>query len=517
MRALMPEPLGQTLPRMIEDLLADARAAVVVENGAVLFDLATAHYSIAADHGKCLLHFWSEERNTVRRVLAAEAKRDAFLLTVQRFGQPKPSRMEICATGDYRTPSARRAARAAYQRLLAQVLAHEFSGWHVEKLTSGTDLERSFGPAHTRGLLRRGQSAVAVVGTSAGETQAMIDASVATDILWLDHCRQQFADRAYVEGLALFVPRGTADVVRQRMAYLDRAAAKWRLFEVAERDAAVEELDCSDTGNIATRLLRCPDEAAARERFAGSIARVRGVAPAAEVVVVSAGDVSFRVHGLEFAHARLAPEAQGLRSGEEIVFGLGAAESVLAADNEATFAALARRLLTARHAGGARTHPLWRAAPERWLESLLVRDVSALDATLDATQVYAQVPAFSAADRGVVDVLAATHTGRLVVVELKADEDLHLPLQGLDYWIRVKWHHERGEFQRLGYFNGRDLSLEPPLLLLVAPALRVHPATETLLRYFAPEVDWVFVAIDERWRDEVRVIFRKQRPRGAAA
>jgi len=33
-----------------------------------------------------------------------------------------------------------------------------------------------------------------------------------------------------------------------------------------------------------------------------------------------------------------------------------------------------------------------------------------------------------------IDVLTLTRDGRLAVVELKADEDIHLPLQGLDYW-----------------------------------------------------------------------------------
>ena len=49
------------------------------------------------------------------------------------------------------------------------------------------------------------------------------------------------------------------------------------------------------------------------------------------------------------------------------------------------------------------------------------------------------------------EVLTVTRQGRLAVVELKADEDIHLPLQGLDYWSRVAWHHSRGEFQRYGY------------------------------------------------------------------
>jgi hypothetical protein len=96
------------------------------------------------------------------------------------------------------------------------------------------------------------------------------------------------------------------------------------------------------------------------------------------------------------------------------------------------------------------------------------------------------------------------------VVELKADEDIHLPLQGLDYWSRVAWHQARGEFQRFGYFPGRELSSEEPLLFLVSPALRVHPATDTLLHYISPAVQWTLVGIDERWRKEVKVVFRKR-------
>jgi len=109
-----------------------------------------------------------------------------------------------------------------------------------------------------------------------------------------------------------------------------------------------------------------------------------------------------------------------------------------------------------------------------------------------------------------IDVLTTTRQERLAVVELKADEDIHLPLQGLDYWSRVAWHHARGEFQRFGYFSGKELSPEAPLLLLVAPALHVHPATDTLLRYISPEIEWTLVAIDERWREGVRVVFRKR-------
>ena len=80
-----------------------------------------------------------------------------------------------------------------------------------------------------------------------------------------------------------------------------------------------------------------------------------------------------------------------------------------------------------------------------------------------------------------IDVLTVTREGRLAVLELKADEDIQLPLQGLDYWSRVAWHHARGELQRFGYFPARELSSESPLLFLAAPALHRaschrHPA-----------------------------------------
>ncbi len=56
-----------------------------------------------------------------------------------------------------------------------------------------------------------------------------------------------------------------------------------------------------------------------------------------------------------------------------------------------------------------------------------------------------------------IDVLTLTREGRLAVIELKADEDIHLPLQGIDYWSRVVWHQERNEFHKFWvFFRTRD-------------------------------------------------------------
>jgi hypothetical protein len=109
-----------------------------------------------------------------------------------------------------------------------------------------------------------------------------------------------------------------------------------------------------------------------------------------------------------------------------------------------------------------------------------------------------------------IDILAVTRESRLAVIEPKADEDIHLPSQGVDYWSRVAWHQSRGEFAPFGYFPGREISSQKPLLMLVAPALHVHPTTDTILRCLLPEIDWELLGIDECWREEIWVVYRKK-------
>jgi hypothetical protein len=500
----------ESVSKILGEFLAGSRGAVVLEDGAVTFDLATARYSISGEYNKCLLHLWSAERNVVRRVLDAEVKAGSLRLAVQRMGQARPSRLEICRDRDRRSPSARRAARSAYQQKFRRMLERRFFGFTVSQLSTNMDLERSFGPVHARGIIKKGQSAFAVLGVNDQETQASIDAALTFGILWLDACREAQSDRTVVEGLQLFVPPKSSGIVRERIAHLNQSAAKWHLYEFDERHDEVMEIDCSDRGNIATRLVRCPDFEHAYERFAGPIATVAELLPECAAVVISPAEIAFRLHGLELARARIAHSPTSFHSGTEIVFGVGAEERVLEDRNRDDFIRLLHSAGEVRHAEGPRDHPLWRMHPERWLESLVIGSVDALDDRLDAAHLYSQVPAFSAADRAMIDVLTVTRSGRLAVVELKADEDIHLPLQGLDYWARVEWHHARGEFKKFGYFEGRELSDEQPILILVAPALRVHPATDALLRYFSPEIAWEFLGIDERWRQGVRVVFRKR-------
>jgi hypothetical protein len=126
------------------------------------------------------------------------------------------------------------------------------------------------------------------------------------------------------------------------------------------------------------------------------------------------------------------------------------------------------------------------------------------------------VPAFAAADRAMLDLLTVTGGGRLAILELKASEDLHFPLQGLDYWIRVHWLQQQrsaageGELEKNGYFPGARLQHHPPLLFYIVPALHVHPSMDTVLQHFSPAIPWRLIALNEAWRSEPKVLFRKR-------
>ena len=501
-----------TGPDEIADLIAGYLsvnpAAVVVEDGRMIFDFASAHYSAAPERERCLLQIWSEERNIVRRAVSAEVKNGILKLSVMRFGQTKPARLEICPKAERRSASSLKAQRAGYQRALERALEQDFPGWSMERLTTAADLEHSFSAVYTRALLRRGQQRTALVGCGVEELQSTIDNAVAVCVLWLDYCRELLGGKAHVGTAAVYVPAGRALTAQLRLSHLNRQAAQWRLFALDEQSGTTEELDLASELNLSTRLVQCFRREQVLERFAQSVARVKTLCPQAEAVAVSTSAVSFRYHGLEFARATYEAGAH-FRMVERIVFGAAPAEYEWTVETEPLLVRLIE-LLRQKRGGRDHTHPLYRLQSERWLQSIVERDLSALDAQLDPSHFYPQVPAFAAADRAMIDLLGILRDGRLAVIELKAAEDFHLPIQGLDYWARVRWLLRRGEFAARGYFPGRILSERDPVLILAAPALHLHTTTATMLRYLSPDVEWKLYGLDEHWRDGVRVVFRKE-------
>lgn len=162
----------------------------------------------------------------------------------------------------------------------------------------------------------------------------------------------------------------------------------------------------------------------------------------------------------------------------------------------------------ATHVGPPKTIAPRSDTPEALLETEVRAHIQRIDGTLLPEPVYRQAPHLASAHRGILDLLAVDFEGRLVVLELKASEDIHLPLQALDYWMRVDWHRARGDFDRAGYFPGIAIRPEPPRLLLVAPAVQFHPSNETILRFLSSDVAVERIGLGLEWRRELKVVLR---------
>jgi hypothetical protein len=250
------EQTPEQIAAALECFLAEHAKAVVTEEGKVLFDMRAAKYSLTTEHGRCTLQLWSEERNIVRRVTAAVergALRDRMLrLTTQRFGQTRPGSLEILADRDRRTPSTREATRVRYLRALERVMLRgggsgdAWGEWKAEGFRTAMDLEKSFGPAYARGSLVHGHEAWAAIAVNAEETQATVDGILTLGVLWLAHCRENAGGRRLYRGLRLIVPKGMATLTASRLAWMNRDAAQWELWEFDEKTEEMEQRDAAD-------------------------------------------------------------------------------------------------------------------------------------------------------------------------------------------------------------------------------------------------------------------------------
>jgi hypothetical protein len=459
----------------VERFLESCQDPVLCEPGEEWLAITPENFAMEARGACAQLQAWDQRRNLVRRVTGIQREtRGKLVLNVARFGKLQGT-LELMDRGRaVRDNLPLKSARLGFREQFGRFLRRQFPAYKLAELTTEADLEHTLSPAFPRALLRQGATAWAAIGAPSDACHP--DGVLTFGLIWLDYLRQREPSLA-VQGLVLYLPAARAKTTCLRLLYLDRAAAQYCAF-LFDDQGLEEHADLRDFGNLDTHL-----EPYRRRTLDLPIGETEGV----EAIELGDGELSFRVHGLEFA-----------RTGDE------------ARHRPQKYAAELKRQRSPDAAD--RRNALYRRNPEAWLESQVRKYIREIDASLLSRPVYGQVPAFAAADRGVLDLLAVDHCGRLAVIELKASEDVHLPLQALDYWMRVQWHVERREFQANGYFPGLELSQEPPRLLLVSPALDFHPSNERVLRYLSPQIPVERVGVGLEWRRELKVMYRSGTP-----
>ena len=480
--------IRQTIVRF----LASCTEPALAEPGEEMIHISEDNFALDVSHGSLRLQVWSDRRNLVRRVTGIDQEsRGKLVLSVERFGK----RAGTLSLVDLRRPAGQDATlkseRLEFREQFHRFLRRQFPTHRVAELTTEADLEHSLSPAYPRALLRQGSQCWAAIGASPDPFHS--ERALTFGLIWLDYLRGREPDFA-VQGLILYLSAGQEKHTCLRLLFLDPGAAQYAVF-IYDEQGYEAPVDLKDYGNLNTRLEPC------RRRIAGPLDEtIRAILEAlgAESVLLSDGELSLRVHGLEFART----------AGTELLFGIHRKRA--AGPNHLTeIVTVAERLSELRSAGAVdRQNPLYLASPEAWLESQVRAHIEEIDAQLLCEPIYGQVPSFAAIDRGVLDLLGADRAGSLSVIELKASQDVHLPLQALDYWIRVKWHVDRSEFNMRGYFPGIELSTALPRLLLVSPALDFHPSNERILRFFSSSIPVERVGVGLQWREELKVMSR---------
>jgi PHD/YefM family antitoxin component YafN of YafNO toxin-antitoxin module len=446
-----------------------------------------------------LLHLWCEQCNLTRRILAiTDHSAERLTLAVECFGRSKPCRLDFVRVSFERSP--RELSREDFRSRLSRVLVGQFPDESLESLVISPDLEHSLSGNYARGLLRRGSAHAAVLGVPDGESSDGVENSLTFALLWFDRARQS-ARRGSVSSLRLILPKGASTGVAHRIGALD-SRFPLELYEHDSNRETLEKIDAKSLGNFSTWLVPHREAQALMDRARSALDPIVALAPQAISVhpVPQSREVFLRFRGLPFARW----------DDGRVFFGTGDPREELTSASHSSLEHLLHELEVHRNPRASDTrHPFYRAQAERWLESLVREDVTRIDAALDPRFVYAQVFADAGGEHGILDLLAITRSGRLAVLELKASEHIHLPLQAADYWLRARRHLDQGDLARHGYFPGVALQAAAPLVYLVAPALHFHPATDILLRYLSPQLEIIRVGLAERWRRGLRVVTRQ--------
>jgi hypothetical protein len=491
---LNPHPDPELLLSGIEAFLTTCRRAAALEYGENPIPLVAGCYALEIRSGRLSIEIWDEARSVSRRILSIERHASGVLdCVIHKFGG-KPSRLTFLDLDRPQTEHRKRMGeRQNFAEQFRRMVQRQFPGWEIESLSSALDLQHSFSSIFPRAKVTRGSHILAAMACA--DTQD--EAALLTFALIWHHYLQSHRRAQGQTSLCLFLPETAGNLTAQRLCWLTGGSLNARLFRFNAHGSA-GEVDADDLGNLETRLAshyvpaRLPAET---EALMNELKSLDGIGCTPELE----GAISIRSRGLEFAR---------LENGR-ILLGIETKIALLPSRfSEVTNFAVQLSQLSAAQQSAAASAP--KTTPpsyaERWFESVVRGHMELIEPDLLPHPIHGQVLTFAGGDRDLIDLLAVSAGGRLAVLELKVAEDMHLPLQALDYWMRVAWHLKRDELRHL--FPGKMLESKAPKLLLVAPAMTFHSSNADLVRYFSPEIEVERVGVNSDWGKSLRVVLR---------
>ena len=280
----------------------------------------------------------------------------------------------------------------------------------------------------------------------------------------------------------------------------------------ARNGITVFEIDRNGAVTFATELRHLPLSELWRERVrrskypetiepSGTAKKIIEMSPDKIDLIASKNGETLRFMGMPFARVR---EVIGR---EKAWFGVGKVRKPVNDSAKRAFRELRDELDRYRRSDPpSKRHDWYRLASESWLESVLRRDIKALDANLTLSPIYNQFR--SSNDK--IDLLAIRKDGRLVIIEIKTSPDRDAVFQSADYWRKIELQRRRGVLAEAKLFGPMEISEQPCLIYIVAPALSFHHDFEYFARSLHSEIELWRWELHEDWRRAIKVVGRRR-------
>lgn len=461
---------------------------------------------ISISNGKLILTSWTEKGTRSWKIRDWKWTGEKLVLQgSRRMGAERPLIELIPRAAASAIAATVKAARQKRCELLAQMAGATIAGAKVERSSLSPGIRRGHPGRYARIVLWTRHQRLAVTASVASHNASEADSFLSAALLWFTRLSER-GRPPYIQQLWLIVEGEMVKGVLPKVSLLREGLQQTiQVFEIDDAWTELQPLKIPERKELwQKRLKRFPPVV---EPEVSELAQaILAQAPEAIDIVRARHGETLRYHGLPFARVRR------LLQTERVWFGTESAHRRLLDESSLPeWISLFSDLQTHRSAIATdRRHALYRNASEAWLESLLRRDISQLDPGLIVAPLHAQFRTAPGGRLGVrpIDLLALRRDGRLVVIELKVFEDREHVFQGVGYWQRVEAHRRRGHISRAKLFGTRRISDESPLVYLVAPTLRVHPAFTTLARFVTPDIEIYRFDINEDWRSGVRVMRR---------
>ena len=506
---------SEVIAGKISAFLLDHPNASLKQRGLILFGVDTVEHAVEDTHGRCSLHFWSEFLNMRRTVTAAEESKGSLRLVISRLGTKKREVLWLLPGHAPHIVGPQEAAALRYAVCLQEFLARDLleMDYPIEPGSRSGLMTAQRQGAYVRGLIKPGRHRWAFLGLGEHGSASSIDGLTRAGLMWLSQCRDS-ATVGVIAGLKLICPQGRSAPSQCRISWLS-LSMNLELYELHEETGVLTRILCEREALCSAQIVSAFSEQVLLNRSIGALAELLPLLPAGAAAhlalqPLSPTTLSVRLHGFEFAlvHYRVEPDSFKLRA---YLYAKSGSRSALIAGpaSRETFRSKMATLFEQRNIDGVRTSSYYRRSADAWLAERVRELLGYMEPAMVTHAVYRDVEVSSAGFKDSIDLLALSGDGQLSIFSIRASENTLVPMRGLDQWIRIRELNRSGALKQAGYFPGCEVSGEDPQLIFVAPALRLHKTTERMLSYVSSAVKWSFIGVNEKWRENCTVIYRK--------